>query len=43
LQLPPFNFPKPLKLIDEKCTEYNGKFADKHLGLWLLNDIKLQS
>ncbi len=39
LVLPPFNFPKPLKLIDEKCTEYNGMFADKHLGLWLLKDI----
>jgi len=43
LQLPPFNFPKPLKLIDEKCTEYNGNFADKHLGLWLLNEIKQHS
>jgi hypothetical protein len=40
LCLPPFNFPLPLKLIDEKCTEYNGQYADKHLGLWLLSDIQ---
>lgn len=39
LQLPPFNFPEPLKLIDEKCPDCDGQFSDKHLGLWLLNDI----
>lgn len=39
LELPPFSLPKPLKLINERCTEYHGMFADKHLGLWLLNDI----
>lgn len=41
LQLSPFNFPPPLKLINEKCTEYNGDYDDKHLGLWLLADIVL--
>ena len=40
LQLSPFNFPKPLKLIDENCSEYHGKFSDKHLGLWMLDEIK---
>ncbi|TRZ89741.1 MAG: class I SAM-dependent methyltransferase [Methanosarcinales archaeon] len=39
LELPPFNFPKPFKLINEKCTEYHGQYADKHLGLWLLDSI----
>ena len=39
LQLPPFSFPEPLKLIDEKCPDCNGQFSDKHLGLWLLDDI----
>ncbi|MDD5394688.1 MAG: hypothetical protein PHE17_16860 [Thiothrix sp.] len=39
LRLAPFNFPKPLRLIDEKCSEYHGKFSDKHLGLWLLDEI----
>jgi hypothetical protein len=40
LELPPFNFPKPLKLINEKCTEANSQFSDKCLGLWLLDEIK---
>jgi hypothetical protein len=41
LELPPFNFPKPLKLINEKCTEGNNQFTDKCLGLWLLDDIQI--
>jgi hypothetical protein len=39
LQIAPFDFPEPLEVIDEKCTEYHGKFADKQLVLWLLNDV----
>jgi SAM-dependent methyltransferase len=39
LQATPFNFPPPLKLINEKCTEANNQFTDKCLGLWLLEDI----
>lgn len=39
LELPPFNFPKPLKLINEKCTEENNQYTDKSLGLWRLEDI----
>jgi hypothetical protein len=35
-QKAPFNFPEPLELIDEKCTEGDGKFADKSMGLWKL-------
>ena len=34
LQKAPFNFPTPLKLINEKCTEGKGTYADKSLGLW---------
>jgi SAM-dependent methyltransferase len=41
LELPPFNFPKPVKLINEKCTEANNQFTDKCLGLWLLDNIKI--
>lgn len=41
LQIEPFNFPKPLKIINENCTEGDGKFSDKSLGLWLLDDIVL--
>ena len=40
-QLSPFNFPQPLALINEGCTEGNNLFSDKSLGLWLLNDINL--
>jgi len=37
LQLPPFNFPTPIKLIDEKCPL--EKYRDKNLGLWRRDDI----
>lgn len=38
--LPPFNFPKPYRTILEECTECNGIYADKTLGLWKLADLK---
>ena len=41
LELPPFNFPKPLKLINENCTEENNQYTDKCLALWRLEDIRL--
>jgi len=41
LQLPPFNFPAPLKLINENCTEENNQYTDKCLGLWRLEDIRI--
>lgn len=34
LEKTPFNFAKPLYLLNEKCTEMNGVFADKSLGVW---------
>lgn len=36
-QLAPFNFPPPIRLIDEKCLLNN--FRDKNLGLWRIADI----
>jgi hypothetical protein len=39
LQLRPFKFPKPLKLINEGCTEEGGRYADKSLGLWRIAEI----
>ena len=39
LQLAPFNFPSPLMLINENCTEVNGQYADKCLALWELDDL----
>lgn len=40
LQCPPFNFPDPVEVVLERCTEDGGKFADKALGLWRLADLK---
>lgn len=40
-QLAPFNFPEPIRLINEGCTEGNNRFKDKCLGLWRLQDINL--
>jgi len=39
LQTAPFNFPEPLRLIDEKCMHSAGVFADKCLGFWALKDL----
>jgi len=39
LQYPPFNFPDPLRVINEKCTEAGGQYADKSLALWRLADV----
>lgn len=39
LQAPPFSLRAPIKMIDEKCTESGGAFADKSLGLWRLADV----
>jgi len=35
--LQPFNFPKPLLVFLEGCTEFNGLFKDKSLCVWSLN------
>jgi len=39
LQRPPFNFPPPLRLMNERCTESRGAFGDKSLGLWLVGQL----
>lgn len=39
LQIPPFNFPEPIRLINENCTERNGRSADKSLGCWKISDL----
>ncbi len=41
LEKTPFNFPKPILIINENCTEDNGKYSDKSLGLWMLKDITI--
>jgi 2-polyprenyl-3-methyl-5-hydroxy-6-metoxy-1,4-benzoquinol methylase len=39
LERPPFHFPKPLAAIVEGCTEGDGAFTDKALGLWKITDL----
>ncbi len=39
LERPPFSFPPPLRLLEEGCTESDGRFADKSLGLWRVADL----
>jgi len=43
LNLPPFSFPNPLRIINEKCTENGGAFADKSVGVWRLADLPIAS
>ena len=39
LQAAPFDLPTPVELINERCTEGDGVFADKSLGLWRIRDL----
>jgi SAM-dependent methyltransferase len=36
----PFRLPAPLLIINEGCTEVNGEYADKSLGLWRVDDLR---
>jgi hypothetical protein len=35
----PFNFPDPIELVIEDCTEGNGAFSDKSMALWKISDL----
>jgi hypothetical protein len=39
LELPPFGLPPPRTLLDERCRDQGGRFADKSLGLWHVGDL----
>ncbi len=39
LQHPPYNWPTPLAIFNERCTENNGKYTDKSLALWAVDQI----
>ncbi len=41
MQIAPFNFPVPIKLVNEGCTEGRGKFGDKSIALWAMSDLPL--
>lgn len=37
LERAPFDFPPALKVINEECTEFEGAYRDKSIGLWDLS------
>lgn len=39
LLLPPFNFPPPIRQIDEKLPEERAQYFGKTLALWKLSDL----
>jgi hypothetical protein len=39
LERPPFCFPPPQRLIDERCWHTGGIYADKRLGVWRRRDV----
>jgi hypothetical protein len=39
MQRPPFVFPAPLELVDERCHHTGGIYADKRLALWRFEDL----
>jgi len=39
LERPPFCFPPPQRLIDERCWHTGGIYADKRLGVWRMGDV----
>lgn len=36
---PPFNFPSPIMTLNENCTEKDGLFKDKSLGVWEIKQL----
>lgn len=40
MQSAPLYFPAPLTFLNERCTEGNGQYTDKSLGLWKIKDIR---
>ena len=39
LERPPLRFPQPQRLIVENCTQNEGLYRDKALGLWSIRDL----
>jgi SAM-dependent methyltransferase len=40
LELAPFSLPTPDRVIVEQCTEGGGRYRDKSLGVWRIDDIR---
>jgi hypothetical protein len=43
LELPPFSFPQPHELVVERCSEGDGRYCDKSLGLWRFAELSLEA
>lgn len=41
LRASPFDFPEPLRMVNERCSEARGAYSDKSLALWRLDDLSL--
>ncbi len=41
LEASPFNFPSPIEMLNEQCTEGDGVYGDKSLGLWRISDLEI--
>lgn len=39
LERMPFNFPAPIEILSEQCSQHQGQYRDKSLGLWRLIDL----
>ena len=39
LQDKPFNFPSPILIINENCTEDGGEYSDKSMALWDISKL----
>ena len=39
LTSPPFNLPRPEEMINERCTEHDGAYGDKSMGLWARSSL----
>jgi SAM-dependent methyltransferase len=40
LTAPPINLPPPIHTINEGCTQDDGSYGDKSLGLWRIGEIR---
>lgn len=40
-QAAPFNFPEPEIMLNENCTEMDGAFTDKSLGVWKIEKLSI--
>lgn len=39
LEIEPFNLTKPLYIIKESCSDFEGEISDKSVGLWLIKSM----